>query len=71
MRYDFYLPKYDKYIEIAGMMEKEKYKEKMIKKQKEFGAIILKSEQEQKIFINSLLNKPKQKTLIDIFNEYN
>ena len=34
----------------------------------EFGAIILKSEQEQKTFIGEILNKTKRKTIVDIFN---
>jgi hypothetical protein len=45
MRCDFYLPEFDEYIEIAGMMSDQQYREKMKRKHKNFGAVILEPEQ--------------------------
>ena len=69
MSYDFYLSKYNLYVEIAGAMIKQKYKEKMILKHQKFDSIILKSEKEQESFIKDLKYgryKKKNKTF-DMF----
>jgi hypothetical protein len=56
MRYDFYLPEYDEYIEIAPLYSKdEKYKIKMDKKREIFGCTILKSTQEFENFLNLIM----------------
>lgn len=55
MRYDFYLPKYKQYIEIAPCYDlSEKYKIKMNKKRKLFGCVILKNTDDFVAFISSL-----------------
>lgn len=54
--YDFYLNKYDLYIEIAGRMNDEEYRQHMIYKQTTFGSIIICSKEEQFEFIKGLLN---------------
>jgi len=41
LRYDFYLPELDMYIEIAGMMNIKEYNEKMLRKNKYFNAVII------------------------------
>jgi predicted nucleic acid-binding Zn ribbon protein len=71
MKTDFYLPQYNLWIEIAGLMHVTRYKNKMELKHQKFNAIILKNINEQEIFIKDLLNKskPKRKTLVDIFNK--
>jgi len=46
LKYDFYLPYFNEYIEIAGFMDNKEYKEKMEFKNKEFGAVILKNKNE-------------------------
>lgn len=41
LKYDFYLPDYDLYIEIAGLLDNDDYYKNMLYKQDKFGAIIL------------------------------
>lgn len=41
MRCDFYLPKWDMYIEIAGMIDYKDYNEKMRYKQEKYGSILI------------------------------
>lgn len=57
LKCDFYLPDYDMYIEICGFGEKnkEKYHDKMNKKQEKFGCVLLWKENEYENFINELI----------------
>lgn len=55
MCYDFFLPKYNQYIEITGFMNDEEYKNKMYYKRDTFGSILLDNRQEIKNYINSLI----------------
>ena len=55
-RYDFYLPKYNYFIEIAGLTHFEKYREKMEYKRKTFNAIILLPNQLESFLMDLELN---------------
>lgn len=55
--YDFYLPKYNKYIEITGMAGIEKYDKKMQMKEEVFGQVLLGTRKEMKNFINELIKE--------------
>jgi hypothetical protein len=57
LRCDFYLPKYNYYIEICGDIKDKSYIEKMKYKQNNFNAILLFSLNEQKDFIERLINE--------------
>lgn len=55
MRYDFYLPRYGRYVEIAPQYDfDEKYRMKMDKKKELFGCVLLKNTEDFIMFINSL-----------------
>jgi len=56
-RCDFYLPDYDLYIEITGMMEEEEYRKKMEFKKKKFNAILLHNVKDFLNFIKRLTNE--------------
>jgi len=66
MRTDFYLPEYDIWVEIAGMMSDEKYKKKMKYKSDNFGAVILQSIPQQEKFIKELKSLKKKYVNVDI-----
>jgi hypothetical protein len=54
-RYDFYLIKYEVYIEIAGMMKIESYKAKIeIKKEKFINVIILETTEDMLSYIQKI-----------------
>jgi hypothetical protein len=59
LRYDFYIPCVDNYIECAGNMGDKSYKDKMEYKEKLFGAIILKSNKEVLEYIQNLIRRVK------------
>ena len=53
LKFDFYLPKYDIYIEIAGLMNEKEYREKMKYKKEKFGSIILENREDvDNFFVN-------------------
>lgn len=54
--YDFYLPKFDAYIEIAGMMKDQNYKEKMDLKKEKFNSIIIENYKDMLIYIQKIKN---------------
>ena len=54
--YDFYLKDYNIYIELAGNINDEEYRQNMIYKQSTFNSIILISKKEQLQFIKDLKN---------------
>jgi len=54
MKYDFYLPTYDFYIEIAGMMNIKSYEEKMKLKVEKFGSIVILPNQIDSFFSETL-----------------
>lgn len=55
--YDFYLPEYNEYIEIAGFMKEEEYKSKMLQKQRDYGSIILENNIEMNNYIKKLVKR--------------
>lgn len=55
LKYDFYLPSYDIYVEIAGLLNDNEYYQSMLYKQNMFGSVILKPEKIN-IFIEEILN---------------
>jgi len=58
MRYDFFLPDFEIYIEICPMYSKdEKYTLKMDRKKQLFGCILLKDEVEFDHFLNEIMEK--------------
>lgn len=54
-RYDFYLPKYDIIIEIAGFLQDEKYYQNMLFKQNTYNAVIVEPKDLKK-FLQELLD---------------
>jgi DNA-dependent RNA polymerase auxiliary subunit epsilon len=57
LKSDFYLPKFNKWVEIAGMMGHEDYVERMKMKQDKFGSVILTPDKFEQFFE-------------DLFNEF-
>jgi hypothetical protein len=56
LRCDFYLPKYNHFIEIVGDIKNDYYISKMLYKQSKFGSILIASNEEQLDFIERLIN---------------
>lgn len=55
MRYDFFVKETNEYIELCPMYNKdEEYRDKMIYKEKEFGAILLKNKEEIDSYLETL-----------------
>ena len=54
-RYDFYLPKYDIIVEIAGRMQDNEYYQTMFSKQEKFGSVIVESKDVKK-FLREVLD---------------
>jgi len=44
MRYDFYIPQKELYIEICGMMNVEEYKQKMLFKRQTYGSVLIETQ---------------------------
>lgn len=53
---DFYLKDFNIFIELAGMLSFEDYRQKMIFKQDTFNSIILKKQKEYEPFLKDLIN---------------
>ena len=65
--YDFYMIKFDKYVELAGDMSDESYADLMHMKQQTFGSVILKSKKEYLQFIEELKRCSQQSVTLEDF----
>ena len=59
-RYDFYFPDFDEYVEIAGMMDIDEYKSKLLTKKELFSPIILYTLDDITKYVSSLAIRYKQ-----------